>query len=78
MTARRTRRGYNMVEVVVSTLILGLVLVGATSMLGHSLQSRAAGLGIVDGPGITAHLIEISIGDPDRPGEITWYTVLRS
>jgi len=69
---RTSRRGSSMVEVVVATLISGVVIVGALNVMGGAIKTRTATIAYVDGPLLANELLtEImskSYEDPEASG----------
>ena len=57
--SRQDRLGFTMVEVIVATLIVGLVLVGAINLLGSAMQTRRINAQRLEGPALAHQLIAL-------------------
>ncbi len=66
------RRGISLAEVVVSSLLIGIVLVGAMNQLGATLKTRQAMSDQLDGPRLAeemlAEILSHPYTDPEEPG----------
>ncbi len=66
------RRGLSLVEVVVSSLLVGTVVVGSLEMLGASVRSQTAANDLIDGPRLAdmllAEIMSMPYEDPEDGG----------
>ena len=66
------RRGLSQVEVVISALLIGVVLVGAMKVVGGSLKTRQTAVAQLDGPMLADELLAEIMAkpyeDPELPG----------
>ncbi|MDC0936239.1 prepilin-type N-terminal cleavage/methylation domain-containing protein [Pirellulales bacterium] len=66
------RRGYTLVEVVIASLIVGGILVGALNVLGGSLRTSRVASAKLDDPGLghqlMAEILAQPYEDPEEPG----------
>jgi hypothetical protein len=70
---KRKHRGLGLVEVVASTLIVGVMLVGALDTLGAVFRSQRLNAARLTGPGLAHELmgeiLSLPYEDPENPGE---------
>jgi len=71
-SSHRCRRGLGQVEVVVSSLIVGVVLVGALNVLGAATRTNRIAAEQLDAPGLVHQLmgeiLALAYEDPEEPG----------